>query len=59
MCHKVANGLCDVAQTERERRRGAPDEVFREERLSFGKLYHDIGEQQGEAAQVLLGRSGS
>ena len=42
--HKVANGLCGVAQTEQERCRGAPDEVFRGERLSFGKLRHDVGE---------------
>ena len=34
--HKVANGLCGVAQTEQEHCRGAPDEVFRGERLSFG-----------------------
>ena len=26
--HKVANSLCGIAQTERERRRGATDEVF-------------------------------
>ena len=57
--HKVANGLCGVAQTERERCRGAPDEVFRGERLSSGKLRHDVGEREGEVAQVLLGRSGS
>ena len=57
--HKVANGLCGVAQIERERCRGAPDEVFRGERLSSGKLRHDIGEQEVEVAQVLLGRSGS
>ena len=42
--HKVANGLCGIAQTERERYRGAPNEVFRGERLSFGKLRHDVGE---------------
>ena len=26
--HKVANGLYDVAQTERERYRGTPNEIF-------------------------------
>ena len=57
--HKVANGLGGVAQTERERCRGAPDEVFQRERLSSGKLCHDIDEREGEVAQVLLGRSGS
>ena len=41
---KVANGLYGVAQTERERCRGAPGEVFRGEQLSSGKLRHDIGE---------------
>ena len=44
LCHKVANGLCGVAQTEREHRRGASDEVFQEERLSSGNLRHDVGE---------------
>ena len=56
---KVANGLYGVAQTERERCRGAPNEVFRGERLSSGKLCHDIDEREDEAAQVLLGQSGS
>ena len=46
--HKVANGLCGVAETGQEHYRGAPDEVFRRERLSTGKLRHDIGEQEGE-----------
>ena len=44
---------------ERERRRGAPDEVFRRERLSSDKLRHDVGERQGEVAQVLPGLLGS
>ena len=57
--HKVANGLCGIAQTERERCRGALDKVFRGERLSSGKLCHDVGKQEGEAAQVLLGWPGS
>ena len=57
--HKVANGLCGVAQTGREHHRGAPNEVFQGERLSFGKLRHDVGEREGDAAQVLPGRSGS
>ena len=57
--HRVANGLCGVAQTERERCRGAPDEVFRGERLSPDKLRHDVDEREGEVAQVLLGWSGS
>ena len=48
--HKVANGLCGVVQTERERCRGAPDEAFRGERLSSGKLRDDIGEQKGGVA---------
>ena len=43
MCHKVAIGLYDVAEIKQERYRGAPDEVFRRERLSSGKLRHDIG----------------
>ena len=59
LCHKVANGLCGVAETEREHCRGAPNEVFRGERLSPGKLRHDIGEREGEVAQALLGRLGS
>ena len=50
LCHKVANGLYGVAQTEWERCRGAPDEVFRGERLSLDKLCHDVGEREGEVA---------
>ena len=57
--HKMVIGLCGVAETGRERYWGAPDEVFRGERLSFSNLCHDVGEREGEAAQVLLGRSGS
>ena len=48
--HKVANNLYGVALTGWERCRGAPDEVFRGERLSFGKLRHDVGERDGEVA---------
>ena len=54
LCHKVANGLCGVAQTEQERCRGVSDEAFWGERLSSGKLRHDISEREDEAAQVLL-----
>ena len=50
LCHKVANGLGGVAQTERERCRGATDEVFRGKWLSSSKLRHDVGEREGEAA---------
>ena len=42
--HRVAIGLCGVAKTKRELCRGAPDEVFRRERLPSGKLRHDISE---------------
>ena len=47
--HKVANGLCGVAETEREHCRGALDEVFWGERFSSGKLRHDVGKREGEA----------
>ena len=57
--HKVAISLCGIAETGQERYRGAPDEVFQGEWLSSGKLCHDVGEREGEAAQVLLGWSGS
>ena len=57
--HKVANGLCGVAEIGWECCRGAPNEVFRRERLSSEKLCHDIGEQEGEVVQVLPRRSGS
>ena len=57
--HKMANGLCGVAETEWEHCRGAPDEVFRGEWLPIGKVCHDTGEQEGEVAQVLPGRSRS
>jgi len=59
LCHKVAIGLCGVAETEWERCRGAPNEVFQRERLPSSKLCHNVGEQEGEATQVLLGRPGS
>ena len=59
MCHEVTNGPCGVAQTQRERCRGAPSEVFRGERFPSGKLRHDVGEREGEARQVLPGRLGS
>ena len=48
--HRVANGLYGVAETGRECCRGAPDEVFRGERLSFSKPHHDIEEREGEMA---------
>ena len=57
--HKVGNGLCGIAQTKQERCRGAPDEVFRGEWLSPGKLRHDIGEREGKVVQALPGRLGS
>ena len=44
--HKVANGLCGVAETERERCRGALDGVFRRERLPFDKLCHDVANEK-------------
>ena len=57
--HKVDNGLYGVVETGRERCRGALDEVFQGERLSSGKLRHDVGEREHEVAQVLPGQSGS
>ena len=48
--HKVANGLCGIAETEWERCRGAPNEVFRGKRLSPSKLCQDVGEREGEVA---------
>ena len=55
----MANSLCGVVETEWDRYRGALDEVFQGERLSFGKLHHDVGEREGEVAWVLLGWLGS
>ena len=57
--HEVTNGPRGIAQTEQEHCRGIPGEVFRGERLPSGKLRHDVGEGEGEAAHILLGRSGS
>ena len=57
--HRVAIGLCGVAETEQECCWGAPNGVFRRERVPSGKLRHDVGEREGEVAQVLPGRSGS
>ena len=59
MCHKVANGLHGVVETERKHRRGAPDEVFRREGFPSGEPRHDIGVREGEAAWVLPGWLGS
>ena len=42
--HRVVIGLYGVAETERERCRGALDEVFRREQLSSSKLRLDVGE---------------
>ena len=50
LCHKVANGLCGVAETGQECCRGALDEVFRGERASSSKLHHDISEQEDKVA---------
>ena len=50
LCHKVANGLCGIAETGWEHYRGALDEVFRRERLSSDKLRHDVGKREGEVA---------
>ena len=49
-CHKVGIGLYGVAETERERYRGASDEVCRREQVPSGKLRHDVGEREGEVA---------
>ena len=48
--HKVANGPRSIAQTERERYRGAPGEVFQGERFPSGELYHGVGEGESKAA---------
>ena len=60
--HDVFYGACDaydLSRTEREHYRGAPDEVFRGEGLSSGELCHDVGKQEDEVVQALLGRLGS
>ena len=54
LCCEVTNGHCGVMQTEWERCRSALGEVFRGEQLPSGKLCHNIGGREGEAAQVLL-----
>ena len=53
LCHKVANGRCDVAENERKHYRGASYVVFRRERFSSGEPRHFIGVEKGEAALVL------
>ena len=55
----MANGPRSITQTERERCRGAPGEVFRGERVPSGKLHHGVGEGESKAAQLLSGWSGS
>ena len=59
MCHKVANGLHGVVETERKHRRGAPDEVFRREGFPSSEPCHVIGVRDGEVAWVLPRRLGS
>ena len=55
----MAIGLYGITETERERHWGAPDEVFKRERLPSGKLRHDVGEREGEVVQTLPGWLGS
>ena len=50
LCHKVANGLHGIAETERENCRGAPDEVFRREGFPSVEPHHVIGVREGELA---------
>ena len=57
--HEVTNGPRGIAQTKQERCRGIPGEIFWGEWLPSGKLHHDVGEGEGEAAHILPGRLGS
>jgi hypothetical protein len=52
----VLDNLRGVVQIIRERYRGALGQSVRGERLSAGKLRHDVDEREGESPQVLLGR---
>ena len=56
---EVTNGPRGIAQIEQERCRDIPGEIFQGERLPSGKLCHDVGEGEGEAAHILPGQSGS
>jgi hypothetical protein len=57
--YKVINGPRSIAQTEWKRYWGVPDKASQGEWFSSGKLRHDIGEREREAAQILLGWSRS
>ena len=53
LCHEVANGHRDVAETEQKHYRGVPYEVFRREGFPSGEPRHVVGVREGEAARVL------
>jgi hypothetical protein len=57
--YEVINGPRSVAQTERKCYRGILGKATWGERFSPGKLRHDVGEQEREVAQILLGWLGS
>jgi hypothetical protein len=48
-CHMVLNNLHSVAQTIRERCRGALGQSVWGERLSAGELRHDVDDGEGES----------
>jgi hypothetical protein len=55
-CHMVLDDLHGVAQTIRERHRGALGKGVRGKRFSADELRHDVDEGEGEGTQVLPGR---
>jgi hypothetical protein len=59
LCHMALDDLCGIAQTVRERHRGALSHDVRGERFSVDELCHDVDERKGEGIQVFLGWVGS
>jgi hypothetical protein len=54
--HMALDNLRGVAQTVRERCRGALGQSVWGERLSAGELHHNVDEGEGEGTQVFPGR---
>jgi hypothetical protein len=55
LCHETSDSLRGVVQAERVCRRGIPGENIWGDRLPANELRHDVGEREGESAQVLPG----
>jgi hypothetical protein len=55
LCHKTSDSVCVIVQAEQVCHRGILGKNTRGDRLFADKLRHDVGERDGESAQVLPG----